>query len=1424
MRFLAALLLALFAFALPAQAQDDQDDRGYLQGLLEDALSDAGREVRIVGFEGALSSEATIQEMTIADGEGIWLRLQDVVLVWNRRALFSARIQVDELTATTLDVLRAPVPASDLPPPEASGPFQLPDLPVEVQIGKLAIGAVNLGDSFLGQPISLTVEGSADLAGGEGGANLNVRRIDGPEGQFDLEGRFANETRQLDLKLLLAEGPGGIAATLMSLPGTPPVRLSVEGSGPLGDFGAGIALATDGQERITGTVALRGAEDGGSAFGVDIAGDIRPLLLPDYHEFFGPRIALQADGAQLADGGLRLDRLALKADAISLDGAVELGPDQWPRNIDVDLRIADATGAPVLLAIPGAETRVDLADLVIRYDAERDDGWSAEGRIDGLTRPDLSIGSIALNGSGRIRRGDGVSLGEVSGSLNLDTGGIALADPALAQAVGDSASGALSIDWQPGAPLRIADIALSAAGARLTGNAALAGVDGGVDLNISGDLGLIADDISRFSGLAGRDLGGSVDVVATVQAQPVSGSFDVDLKGRATDLATSIPEADRLLAGSTQLRLSARRDTGGTVLRDFAVDGDFIDVTAQAELRSGASAGRFDLTLPDLSVPLPDLPGRANLTGTFRETDAAWLLDVMAEGPGAARFDGDVSLAKAETGLGPIAADGQLSVGALADFAAVAQRNLGGAVDLAGQVTFDPAGNALSAVLDGSATDLAVAIDPVDRLLRGETRLRVDVDQAGPRIAINELFIDGQAIDLTAEGVIEPDASAARFDLSVPDVSVPLPQLSGPLRLNGTAREDAAKWDLALDATAPGDSRFDGTVTLEKADGEIVAVDADGALALNRLAAYAGLAGRALGGAVRLDGGGRYDLRDGSASARLTGRAEDIATGIATVDALTRGATDLTLDARRNADGTLIFDTLDLGNPQLTADLTGSLGPTRSRLRFDVLLRNLGLVAPGFDGPASARGTAQRDTGDWTIDTALTGPGGTEAQANGTLAPGFDRANLSLAGQAPLGLANRFIEPRLLTGLASFDLALNGPLALSSVSGSVRSTGAEFILPTMAQALRDMNVDVALSGGRASVSVDAQPAKGGRIEASGPITLSAPFPADLTIALIGVQVEEPGLFETSVDGRLTFSGPLTGGARLGGRIDLGTVEVRIPETGLGGPSRAFELTHVNEPAPVRSSRARAGLLEEGTGGSGVGGGGGAVYPLDLTINAPARIFIRGRGLDAELGGQLRVTGSTAEVVPQGRFDLIRGRLDLLGQRLLLSEGYAQLQGDFDPYLRLQADAERDETVIRIIVQGLASSPDVVITSVPERPEEEVLALLLFGRDVTDISALQALRIAAAVNTLAGRGGGGIVDRLRMGFGLDELDLETNADGTTDLRVGKYLSDNVYTDVTVGATGDTEINLNLSISKSVTARGSVGSDGDTSVGIFFEKDY
>ena len=530
----------------------------------------------------------------------------------------------------------------------------------------------------------------------------------------------------------------------------------------------------------------------------------------------------------------------------------------------------------------------------------------------------------------------------------------------------------------------------------------------------------------------------------------------------------------------------------------------------------------------------------------------------------------------------------------------------------------------------------------------------------------------------------------------------------------------------------------------------------------------------------------------------------------------------------RRESGAFVLD-VDAAGPQGTsASVQGTYDPQGpTDVDFDVRLGSVAPFVPQLSGPVAARGTltSQGAQSPLAIDAAVEGPAGSQAQISGTVARDFATADLSASGAAPLDLANPFIRPRAIDGTARFDLRLDGPLEPTSLTGTVTTQGARLALPDQRLAVEGIDADVQLTGGRAVLDVTGELSTGGRLAVTGPIALEPPFEADLEVAADDLVIVDPLLYETTVDARLSVTGPLTGsGGLIAGTIQLAETEVRIPSSGLGGSGAIPLIEHVNAPRAVQITRQRARLADVAP-ATRRGTPQNNVFNLDLTILAENRIFVRGRGLDAELGGSLRLTGTTADVIPVGEFDLIRGRLDLLGQRFDFDEGSFALQGDFVPVIRLVAVTETDDDQISIILEGELTDPELSIVSGAGLPQDEAIARLLFGRDLRELSPLQAARLANAVAELSGRGGAlGLVSGLREGLGLDDLDITSDEDGTLALRAGAYLTDNIYTDLSIDEEGQTEINLNLDVTDDVTVKGRVDAEGDSGLGVFFERDY
>ncbi len=1240
MRALLAIC-ALLLLAVPVSAQND--DRGVVQAFLEENLSDAGREVRIVGFEGALSGRATMESLTIADSAGVWLTINDAVFDWNRGALFRGRLEIGELSAGEVDVARAPVPAPGLPSPEAA-PFALPALPVSIDITTLNIARLSVDASLIGQPAVLSLDGSASLAGGAGKAELSISRIDRAQGSFAFSGEYANETKELSLDLDLTESEGGIAAGILGLPGSPSLGFAFSGAGPIFGFAATVRLSTEGEERLAGSVTISTDESAATQkISVDIGGDLRPLVEPQYRPFLGDELRLRVQGLSQASGVQELEELTLETGAMKLTGSLTLSDDGWPERVLLSGNITPPEGDEVLLSLPGEELHLGRATFELAFDENRDNTWILASNIERLRRPDFRAANLRLSGGGTVL----TDLRGISGALEFEAEGLQPKDTGLATALGAALSGDITFGWTDGEPLRFGRLALEGEDFTLTGAADVEQVEGEADLVLDGTLKLDALDLSRFAGLAGADIGGSASVGIGGEMYPVSGAFDLAIAGEGRDLSAGQRYLDPLISGASQVTISAKRDTSGLLLRELAV------TTLHASLK--------------------------------------------------------------------------------------------------------------------------------------------------------------------AEGTVTSDASDLILGLSLLDVGQTLPGVSGPAELKAKLTQEGSQAEFDATAELPGtEAIVQGSATLR--EGGLGRVNAEADLSVTDISNFAGLVGQPIAGVLSMNAKIEADLENGIGSAAINGDGQDLKTGIAEADLLLRGASTFATSFRRDENQILVFDQIEVTTQQIFADLTGSLGAAKSRLRFMIDLNNLGILVESFEGPALAEGVISASDGPWAVESDLQGPGGTTATVAGNIARDASTADLSIAGAAPLALVNRFIAPNLADGFARFDLQLNGPPGLKALSGAVTTSDGRLTLSEQRLALSGISAEARLSNGAADVSANATVTTGGQLTLIGRVGLLTQSSSDLSLGLTGFSASEPGIYETTVDGRLAIAGDLAGGAAISGALTLDTTEIRIPD-GAGAVSGALPgLVHINTPGQVQRTLRRAGLTGEAESALGPG------YPLDLTVTAPARVFVRGRGLDIELGGALRLTGNSNDVVTSGRFDLIRGRLDILGKRLTLSEAFAQLQGDFDPYIRAVATTEASGTTIQIIVEGPASAPTLTITSAPELPEDEILALLLFGRDISQISALQALRIANAVRVLSGKGGEGIVGRLRQKFGLDDFDVATNEDGETDVRFGKYINDNIYTDVTVDSAGESQINLNITISPSVTARGSVSSDSNTGVGIFFERDY
>ena len=347
----------------------------------------------------------------------------------------------------------------------------------------------------------------------------------------------------------------------------------------------------------------------------------------------------------------------------------------------------------------------------------------------------------------------------------------------------------------------------------------------------------------------------------------------------------------------------------------------------------------------------------------------------------------------------------------------------------------------------------------------------------------------------------------------------------------------------------------------------------------------------------------------------------------------------------------------------------------------------------------------------------------------------------------------------------------------------------------------------------------ARDSKKGAIQANGWLRFhhDDKFPYRLELYLRNYSIERIDQFSLTTDANLTLSGSM-GEAILSGLFKVDSAEIRIPDR---LPTEIYDLDVIEINAPAnkidKQSDNRARTIKG--------------LKFDLGIDAPSRIFVRGRGLDSEWKGKLTISGSAATTLIKGDISVVRGKYDFFGKPFSLTKGIISFEGQNPPIPRLDVTGEHKiaDITARIIVSGSTSAPVIKIESDPPLPSDEVLSRLLFGRSTAGITPFQAIRLAQAVNVLRG-GGGGIMtflDRTRRLLGVDQLDIRQSDEdgGETTLSAGKYVRENVYIELEKGLDADTgKVSVEVELTPNVTLESEAGEDTKTGIGLNWKWDY
>lgn len=408
---------------------------------------------------------------------------------------------------------------------------------------------------------------------------------------------------------------------------------------------------------------------------------------------------------------------------------------------------------------------------------------------------------------------------------------------------------------------------------------------------------------------------------------------------------------------------------------------------------------------------------------------------------------------------------------------------------------------------------------------------------------------------------------------------------------------------------------------------------------------------------------------------------------------------------------------------------------------------------------------------DWGSQGNVVGMGGSLQLAD-LRADGWAEGNLDL--RALSGLVPQLAAAGVgVGGTARLRARLTGPFDAAALRGSLEIAKGEMRVAEPRLAITDLDGALSLDGDSVTVDHLTGTANGGRVRIDGGWRIGG-MPDEKRIAVTGTGIAldfPPGL-RTEAD--LALAIQEEDGLALTGSATVLRGAYREPITLAGGLIEA-----------LRRGSATGPVVSDGETTAGV--------RLDVRVSTGEDLVVDNNYVEAEVGGDLRIGGTTAAPSLAGRIALREGGRVRLGNR-----AYEIDTGTVDfvdpegiaPELTLTARTRAGGYDITLDVSGSPDDLTTQLRSEPPLPESDIASVLLTGRPLGRSEALSGAGdqvLGLASTELLGQAGRGVGLDLQVGPGTPDAEAEIRFDSSlvsTDLNpasrltVGRDLRDDV----------------------------------------------
>ena len=1341
-----------------------------------------GLRIEVGRVEGSLFGKTRLIDVVAYDTKGRFLGAPMVELDWHPLAYLRNHVDIRSLSAVTVTLERVP----QFKVSTTQGPL-LPDL--DIDVAALRIDHLIALPAVSGERRELRLTGKAHIADRRAQVTALAETLSAPGGQagdrLDLVLDAVPEAGRLGLKLAVDAPQGGVLAALARLDQS--FALKIDGAGDWakwdGTLGADLGGKKLAQLALTarsGTFAIKGPAELGR-----LLGGVPAVLLDATTQL---DLAAKLDNRRVAvTGSLRSDALALTP-----NGVIDLSDNSF-----------DAFKLDVLLLRPGA-LATNLSGRALRVQLELAGAFARPVVQYHLTAGALATNDVVLEGI------------DASGKARVDLDQIVIPVAARIARIGglDSVAGGTLTNVRLNGDLAVD-------GTRILSDSMMIKSD-----RIDAKAVLLADTARGFytGAFEGRINNYKIDSVGIFAVQTTA---DLKRSGAGFTLTGSVK------ARSTQLFNANVRDLlGGNAVGSsqlvYGPDGviRFSRLRVSApELQifdgrgSYVSGGKLALTATGHSLRYGPLA--IQLTGTLAQPRAILLAKNPGFGIGLAGVRAEIIgtgggyrfNATGLTDYGPLSADVTLLQGK----ALTLQINRGdlAGIGFSGRIQRTTAGPFIGQ-LDANGRGLVgvIRLGAAGRYQEALVNLRAnDTVLPGPaQLSIGSAIVDARVV-LYAKPWVVADVQLAQTRMRGVNLTVARAQVdyrdgrgqakfvaegvSGvPFKLAGNAQLEPNLWRAALDGRVRGiafRTASPARIIPSKAGYELLPTRFDFGQGSLRLA---GKYGTGLKLESRMD---RLDMALLNAfipgyglGGKATGSLdfEQVSAG-----AFPRADARLTIDGFSRTTAAAVSQPVDINFVgKLLAD--GGEGRAVIRQRGAVIGRLVASLRPL--GPGA---------GNW-VNRVTAAPLGGGIRYNGpadTLWSFVGQADQNLAGPIAVG--------------ADF----SGRLRQPQLSGIVRGENLTYENQTYGTRLTAMALSGRFAGNRLQVEQLNATAGSGKISGSGYFGLAAAdgYPMDMTFDLANARLARSDTLSSAATGQLRLRKSVGESALLSGKLLLPETRYELVRQ---GAAEVPELTGVrfkpprgrpritgNEPAVPRGS-----LLDG--------------LRLDIALTAPNQLYVTGMGLDSEWRADLQVTGTVYDKRVSGSIDLVRGNLGFAGRQFELQEGRLIFTGGMlsDPQIALSATEQIDDIAVTITVSGRALNPQIRFGSSPSLPSDEVLSRILFGNSVGQLSPLQAIQLAASLNSLRGTGGGlNPLGKLRAATGISRLRILTPDEASgrgTAIAAGRYISNNIYLEVITDARGFTATRIEVSLSQALSILSEAGGSGVTNFNVRYRKRY